>query len=188
MSERPSRKAAFGSFFHQKNEFIHRIFVLAAVEKSLLISTIRDCFCKRFSCSVTILPKGFAPNRGFMFTAFKDIRDTLNARVGQTVSASGRLLIVDADRAFLATDYADYRRGDRIPVYDNRIIAKHLLRTLPAYGGGDAIYDEIAFMTGTIVVRDNGYGIGDLTYCKIIRDDLEIIVPLRLGGTPSRQE
>ena len=118
-----------------------------------------------------------------MFTTFSEIYEQLATKVGQTVSITGHLLIGKSDKPFLALDYDGYKRGERLAVSDNNVIAKHLLRTLPAYGGGDVIYNELAFLTATIVVKDGDYELDDLRFCKIVRDDVEIIVPSGLKSS-----
>jgi hypothetical protein len=117
-----------------------------------------------------------------MFIPFSEILCNIETLVGRVVSVTGQLLIGEEDRSFLARDHEHYRRGERLPVSDGKLIAKKLLMTLPAYGGGDVIYDEKAFLTGTIVAKAGYYELARLSYCKIIRDDIEVIVPLSEGG------
>jgi hypothetical protein len=66
-------------------------------------------------------------------------------------------------------------------VTDSKRIVTHLLSTLPVYGGGDVIYDEKAYLTGTVVKQAGRCELADLRFCKIVRDDLEVIIPLDAG-------
>ena len=113
-----------------------------------------------------------------MFTPIGDILDKLEMLVGTQISVSGRLLVGEEDRSFLATDYEAYKRGERVSVIDSKRIATHLLRSLPAYGGGDVIYNEKAYLTGTVVIRQERYELADLRSCRVVRDDIEIPIPL----------
>jgi hypothetical protein len=49
---------------------------------------------------------------------------------------------------------------------------------MPVYGGGDVLYCETAYLTGLVVRRAGAYELADLRFCKIVRDDLEVIIPL----------
>ena len=113
-----------------------------------------------------------------MFMPFKDLFGNLESLAGTQVSVSGQLLIGEGDKPFLATNYESYKRGERLPVADGKLIATHLLATLPVYGGGDVMYDEEACLTGTVVQQPGGYELAFLSYCKVVRDDIEILIPL----------
>lgn len=116
-----------------------------------------------------------------MFTAIGDILDNLDLFAGSQISVSGQLLVGEDDRPFLATDYQAYKRGERLPVVDSKQIVTHLLGALPVYGGGDVIYDERAYLTGTVVKQPGGYVLADLRACKVVRDAFEIMIPLDAG-------
>jgi len=111
-----------------------------------------------------------------MFTPFQSIAGNLKAFVGMQVSVSGQLIVGEGHRAFLAASYEGYKRGERLLVADDDLISTHLLAKLPAYGGGDVIYDEEAYVTGTVVQTRGAYTFADLRYCKVVRDNFEILV------------
>lgn len=113
-----------------------------------------------------------------MFTSLADMIGEIETFVGSSVAISGQLLIGEGDVAFLARDFTSYKHGERLLLSDGKRIARHLLLSLPAYGGGGIIYDEHAFLAGTVACRSGGFELRNITYCKVVRDEYEIQIPL----------
>jgi len=114
-----------------------------------------------------------------MFTSFGELKDRLDSVAGREVSLSGHLLVGEGRRAFLSTNYEEYERGIRLPILDSGSIAKCLLENLAPYGGSNATYSEDAFLIGTVVQVNGTFVLDRLRYCRIVREEIEIIVPLK---------
>lgn len=102
-------------------------------------------------------------------------RDALCGMTGEEVSLVGRL-IVTGNNSFLAASYDAFTRGEFLRISDAAQIPKELLRTLPAYGGGECLYDDECWITGTIAQTDAGLQLVDVSSCDVRRKDFQVSI------------
>lgn len=109
-----------------------------------------------------------------MFTPIEMILGNLGEMAGMRVSISGNLCVSAGRETFLAKNCHAFGRGERLKVIDGEPIYTHLMATLPPYGGGELIYDEEAYVTGTI----SDGALMEVTSCRVVRGNREVLVPL----------
>ena len=111
-----------------------------------------------------------------MWLTFADVSERLDELVGRKVSLHGRVIV--AGDSFFAASYDAFLEGRRIPIRDNGVIRRTLLDTLPPYGGGACIYDEEAWLEGSIERTPSSSKVIALDSCKVRRDENEIVIPV----------
>ena len=115
-----------------------------------------------------------------MFTPVRDLLSSMESLAGTEISISGRLL-VGLEHLYLADDYDAYARGERIAVDDGGIIVSCMNPQFSPYGGGDVMFDEAAYVTGTLEPNGEGYRLTRLRYCKIVGEQSTIEIPFPAG-------
>ncbi len=74
--------------------------------------------------------------------------------VGIQVSIVGRICVTANCESFVAASREGFSRHENIPIDDGGLIGNELLRVLPAYGGGDCLYNEEGVVLGNIIQRE----------------------------------
>lgn len=110
-----------------------------------------------------------------MWLSYVELAISFDSLTGSEVKVHCRLL-VDCDDSFLASDYEAFCRRERIPIIDNGVISQQLLATMPAFGGGECIYDEDAWIKGVAVYGIDGAMQLLLKSCRVCRDSYEVTI------------
>jgi hypothetical protein len=105
---------------------------------------------------------------------FEDVWANVGSLVGARVRVCGEFF--SNGTAFVAADFASCMAGRRMRLLDDGAIEAHLLKVLPAWGGGPFIYNERITVTGTVQRRGGEFELAALTGCTVTRSDPETSV------------
>ena len=92
---------------------------------------------------------------------------------GKSVSFSCRICIDGTHLAYIAASRDGYEQGQVLLVDDDVRICEKLLAILPAYGGGSCIYNEEAWITGSVIGTSSGTRFS-MTACRVMRGEYDI--------------
>src|SRR4051794_27764632 len=102
---------------------------------------------------------------------FEDVWPNAENLVGARVRVRGEFF--SNGTAFVAADFDSCMAGRRMRLQDDGAIEKHLLKVLPAWGGGPFIYNEVVTVTGTVQRRGEDFELAALADCTATRSDPE---------------